>query len=363
MTKIGNFINEDKEKLVSILPYQVVVNSETRKTLAEDLSSLSDKATKAESIAKGKATGYVFDTKADMDAWLENADNVSKLLLGDNLYIRATDTPDYWWDGTSAQELETQKVDFSNIVKDVQVGGVSAVKDGVVNIPTSSKRDSEYDHILVRVANGWGFALNSGFLVSSETEAKISNRMNGNDRNPPLTNQHIDYAVKCAMCDGKGAAWTDTEKAAARARMGVTEKQTEVIAEITLDSDASSVQINLDKAYRSMYISFTGRSNDADNTLTGGLVSGGIEVNGSYVFYGSIAVNHQSNNTSTINMALNCIDGFIVTTTYDARNYNNAFLGGARGQVADDIKGKVIIRNATNLFKVGSKITVKGTPK
>lgn len=70
-----------------------------------------------EAIAKGRATGYVFDTKADMENWLENEENVSKLNLGDNLYIRELEVPDYWWDGTQPQQLETQKVDLTAFAK------------------------------------------------------------------------------------------------------------------------------------------------------------------------------------------------------------------------------------------------------
>lgn len=66
-----------------------------------------------ESIAKGRATGYVFDTASDLDLWLQNESNVSKLVLGDNFYIKEIDVPDYWWDGTRKQQLETQKVDLS----------------------------------------------------------------------------------------------------------------------------------------------------------------------------------------------------------------------------------------------------------
>lgn len=66
-----------------------------------------------EAIAKGRATGYVFDTVDDMNTWLADEGNVGNLVLGDNLYIRAKDVPDYWWDGSSAQELETQKVDLT----------------------------------------------------------------------------------------------------------------------------------------------------------------------------------------------------------------------------------------------------------
>ena len=75
-----------------------------------------------EMVAKGRATGYVFDTKADMDTWLTNSENIDKLTLGDNLYIRTKDVPDYWWDGSLAQELETQKVDLTEYMsKNFQV--------------------------------------------------------------------------------------------------------------------------------------------------------------------------------------------------------------------------------------------------
>ena len=75
------------------------------------------KAENAISIAKGRATGYVFDTKADMDLWLTKETNTAKLNLGDNLYIRDTGVPDYWWDGENVQQLETQKVDLAEYAK------------------------------------------------------------------------------------------------------------------------------------------------------------------------------------------------------------------------------------------------------
>lgn len=64
-------------------------------------------------FAKGRAPGYVFDTLADLELALEDVEFTSKLVLGDNLYIRATDVPDYWWDGEQKQQLETQKVDLT----------------------------------------------------------------------------------------------------------------------------------------------------------------------------------------------------------------------------------------------------------
>lgn len=98
-----------------------------------------------EAIAKGRATGYVFDTKADLDTWLTNTDNVAKLVLGDNLYIRATEVPDYWWDGSSIQQLETQKVDLSGYAKSSQLATVatSGSYNDLSNKPTIPSKTSQ----------------------------------------------------------------------------------------------------------------------------------------------------------------------------------------------------------------------------
>ena len=90
-------------------------------TATQTAQNALNKATQAETIAKGRATGYVFDTVSDMNTWLANADNVANLVLGDNFYIRATDAPDYWWDGSQAQELETEKVDLSGYATDTEL--------------------------------------------------------------------------------------------------------------------------------------------------------------------------------------------------------------------------------------------------
>ena len=86
-------------------------------------------ANEAKAIAEGKATGHVFDTEADMIAWLANQDNVNNLVQGDNLYIRDINVPDYWWDGTKAQQLETQKVDLAGYATEQYVD--DAVKEYV----------------------------------------------------------------------------------------------------------------------------------------------------------------------------------------------------------------------------------------
>ena len=108
----GEVINVGKVK-----EDKAAINSYVDEAVAQEMdahmSAINRSIEEVEAIAKGRATGYVFDIKADMDAWLTNTDNTANLVLGDNLYIRATDVPDYWWDGSAAQELETQKVDLT----------------------------------------------------------------------------------------------------------------------------------------------------------------------------------------------------------------------------------------------------------
>lgn len=93
----------------------------------------------------------------------------------------------------------------SGCVTDIAINGKSIVEDGAVDIKANT-------------TNGIGFN-NSGFYVSGATPANIDLRANGNRAIVPTT---YDYAVKAAMCDGIGAAWTDTERIAALLRMGCT---------------------------------------------------------------------------------------------------------------------------------------------
>lgn len=96
---------------VGALPVDTVIPPD----LTQEVAAAQAKAEQAEAIARGRATGYVFDTYTDMTAWV--AAHRDELVLGDNLYIRATGSPDYWWDGSQPQILETEKVDLSGYAK------------------------------------------------------------------------------------------------------------------------------------------------------------------------------------------------------------------------------------------------------
>lgn len=104
-------------------------------------------------------------------------------------------------------------------VKDVQAAGTSILADGVANIKANAYQGVSFNslHELVLFPAG-----------ADVLNPRVSNRA--------ITPINLDYAVKAAMCDGKGAAWTSAEQAAARSRMGL-DKSYELIEEITVDED------------------------------------------------------------------------------------------------------------------------------
>ncbi|MCL2084990.1 MAG: hypothetical protein FWH06_07025 [Oscillospiraceae bacterium] len=80
------------------------------RTKMEQVEGLDTKMAEVENVAKGASKAKVFDTIAALDAWLAIPGNKATLSVGDNLYIRDLEVPDYWWDGVAKQPLATEKV-------------------------------------------------------------------------------------------------------------------------------------------------------------------------------------------------------------------------------------------------------------
>lgn len=103
---------------------------------------------------------------------------------------------------------------------DVQIAGTSIVQDGVANIPYATDKNVG----VLKTTSANGLYIQDGVVRTyPASDTNISKR---DAQYMPITSKNLDYAIKAAMCDGKGAAWTDTEKAAARSRMGVTNGST-----------------------------------------------------------------------------------------------------------------------------------------
>lgn len=100
-------------------------------------------------------------------------------------------------------------------VKNVQMNGESLVQDSVATIPLAG-----YNRLGAVQLDPAGFAAASvegKLALVPPTDAQISTHTH---TKRPITPSCMDYAVKAAMCDGKGAAWTAAEQKAARERMG-----------------------------------------------------------------------------------------------------------------------------------------------
>ena len=84
----------------------------------------------------------------------------------------------------------------------------------------------------------WGIInnYNGEIALNPASNKTIDSRMT----RQPITAGNFDYAVKAAMTDGKGAAWTENEQKAARDRMGI-DKPYELIEEITLTEGVKQI--------------------------------------------------------------------------------------------------------------------------
>lgn len=99
---------------------------------------------------------------------------------------------------------------------DVRINGKSITADGVADIPLAS---TTQEGVIKYDPYGGLSSTERGYSITPASNTQI------NDRNAShfaiTADSHLDYAVKAAMCDGKGAAWTDREQAAAKERMGI----------------------------------------------------------------------------------------------------------------------------------------------
>lgn len=105
---------------------------------------------------------------------------------------------------------------------DVRIAGKSITADGVADIPMASGNSDISDNNSYGVVKSRGsiygiYMHEDGICTRSANNELIDSRTN---HFCPITPAQVDYAVKAAMCDGNGAAWTAAEQAAAKKRMG-----------------------------------------------------------------------------------------------------------------------------------------------
>lgn len=149
----------------------------------------------------------------------------------------------------------------SESVNDVQINGTSIVADGVANIPIAGA--SKVGLVKISTSNNSGIFLGAdgNVQIDPANDTQISARLS---ISRPINPSHLDYAVKAAMCDGKGAEWTAEEQAMARARIGLPENF-ELVADIELTEETVVVSINFEKYLRELYVVFSGTATSNGN--------------------------------------------------------------------------------------------------
>lgn len=160
--------------------------------------------------------------------------------------------------------LETVEMPTES-VSDVTINDESIIKDGVAEIPIAN-RDNILGVIKTIPYEFWGTGVGSeastGLLrLYPASEKNIDARQKINVS--PISVNNLDYAVKAAMCDGKGAAWTAEEQAAARERMGIGEWK--LIADITLEESVIETTIDMLSEYTSLIVSYLVPKNTDDS--------------------------------------------------------------------------------------------------
>lgn len=118
-------------------------------------------------------------------------------------------------------------------VKDVQVAGRSVLDGGVAKV--SIAQGDAPGVVSILSPQDSGILNDNGSLkVSYATDEEISSRTG---TRKAIVCANMDYAVKAAMTDGKGPAWTAAEQKAARERMGIPGDY-ELIEEIVLTEES-----------------------------------------------------------------------------------------------------------------------------
>ena len=82
------------------------------KTTIDQVEGLDERLETVEQKADRATRGKVFDTVSDMETWLSEPGNAETLNVGDNLYIRDNEEPDYWWDGVNAIASAAESVNL-----------------------------------------------------------------------------------------------------------------------------------------------------------------------------------------------------------------------------------------------------------
>lgn len=282
----------------------------------------------------------VGSTPEDADLWIDTSESGSNV------------DPSVRWDVQQSLTDAQKERARNNIgatgggVSDVQVNGTSIVVDGVANVPVASAATAG----VVKINQSLGVNINAGgeLLAVQASNSDIDARSTSVRA---IGTANLDYAVKSAMCDGNGVAWTATEQAAARERIGAYPGGAWNVETITLTT-TSRINLDIGRHAETLHGRITipgGTSTDA----SGGYISlSGINADGS-VAYHNLAW-HGGNSTGKCRFGISA--GMTYGTTFATSDFGTVLTNLYSDNTETIVAAKAVI--SSDVFPAGTRITV-----
>lgn len=268
-----------------------------------------------------------------------------------------------------------EAVDAKDVgVQDVQVAGASVVEDGVANVPIANDNNLGLVKVYKSGYYGLNFSSDGYLALQSAADSQITNRIEGRMALRPA---NIDLIVKAAMCDGKGAAWTADEQAAARERLGASSPYRHIasieieesgVTCIGIETDENGAAFELKNVVIYGFLSKLSASagvavaiNSVKTTLNGAnniakVSSLGLGSNGAAV---EININRYKYWRSSIIYSTGVPDGYITQSTgYTVVSHRGA--SGVRANEWEYLTALSICVDNTDGFGIGTKFDIWG---
>lgn len=178
-------------------------------------------------VAKEYVDGVAAKIKDEIVTEIDNATDITRIAYDRDSNVISIPSMDEF---NSLKEDLAQKADKSELPdisgKQDAISDLDDIRDGaskgataLQSIPMANQ--STLGGVKTASWAGVDVFQDSGVMYTRQaTETQINNRKEYTVYTS-IAPQNIDYAVKAAMCDGKGSAWTATEKAAALSRLGI----------------------------------------------------------------------------------------------------------------------------------------------
>lgn len=277
----------------------------------EAVNDAADRAEMAEQNAKGSAEkaettlADMKETVGNLTETVEQAEKLDgnldkKLEQGENIVANIKDKLDAPLNPLVGKYLRVKAVNEDGVPElewvdepsggsslDIQIDGQSIVKDGVAEIPLCTDTKGPGLITIDIYSNSGGLYRanhNTGLIrIAKASDNSLAERGNSYC---PVVPTNLDYAVKCAMCDGKGATWTAEEQASARERMGALTGDWQIIMDETLAELVKEVSFKVPDNTKEMICFFKSGATVADTAVYLYTKNSGASVGESFATFG-----------------------------------------------------------------------------